>query len=324
MAEHGRHVAGRVGTRRCEEIRVADAARLEPDEHFAGARFCKLDLLHLERAAELLEHGCAHLHAAHSAEVKSACHCAGGFTDPRPGDARSVRTDNGSGRVAVFDAMGTLFDVGSLDTRFVKLGGTSAVRRQWFARLLQTAHALTMIGDYRSFAELAQTTLRSTLAQEDLDVSAAHDLASALSEVDAYPDARDALTKLADESIPAVILTNGGRRQTQSLLSRAGLSEAIAQVFSTDDVRAYKPDVRPYQFVAEQLALPPEQLTLIAAHGWDVLGARNAGLDAIWVERLEREWPFPIDAPDQPARDLIEAAERVAAAARVAPSSEAA
>lgn len=35
----------------------------------------------------------------------------------------------------------------------------------------------------------------------------------------------------------------------------------------------------------------------MAAHGWDVLGARAAGLSAIWVDRLERRWPFPTVEP---------------------------
>jgi hypothetical protein len=41
---------------------VADAARLEPDEHLACARLGELELLHLERLAESLQYGCANLH----------------------------------------------------------------------------------------------------------------------------------------------------------------------------------------------------------------------------------------------------------------------
>ena len=48
----------------CVEIRVADAARDEPDEHFAGLRLCEVHILDDERLPELLEHGGADLHAA--------------------------------------------------------------------------------------------------------------------------------------------------------------------------------------------------------------------------------------------------------------------
>lgn len=40
-------------------------------------------------------------------------------------------------------------------------------------------------------------------------------------------------------------------------------------------------------------------MTLVAAHGWDVLGAMNAGLQAVWVDREEREWPFPVAEPER-------------------------
>jgi FMN phosphatase YigB (HAD superfamily) len=45
---------------------------------------------------------------------------------------------------------------------------------------------------------------------------------------------------------------------------------------------------------------------LVAAHGWDVLGARNTGLQAVWVDRLERRWPFPLRQPPR-APGLVEA-----------------
>jgi hypothetical protein len=63
VAEHGRRVARRIGARRRVEVGVADAAGDEPDEHLARARLGQVELLHLERLAEPLQHGCAHLHA---------------------------------------------------------------------------------------------------------------------------------------------------------------------------------------------------------------------------------------------------------------------
>jgi FMN phosphatase YigB (HAD superfamily) len=47
---------------------------------------------------------------------------------------------------------------------------------------------------------------------------------------------------------------------------------------------------------------------LIAAHAWDVLGAQAAGMQAIWVARLERRWPLPLRQGETVA-SLIAAAE---------------
>jgi hypothetical protein len=48
---------------------------------------------------------------------------------------------------------------------------------------------------------------------------------------------------------------------------------------------------------------------LIAAHAWDIVGAATAGLDAIWVDRLERRWPLPVGEPQRRAATLLEAVE---------------
>jgi 2-haloacid dehalogenase len=82
----------------------------------------------------------------------------------------------------------------------------------------------------------------------------------------------------------------------------------VQQVFTVDEVEAYKPHREPYLHAARTLGLPLASLAFIAAHGWDVVGARAAGLAGIWADRLERRWPFPTDEPPS-ARDLVKAVE---------------
>jgi 2-haloacid dehalogenase len=214
--------------------------------------------------------------------------------------------------LAIFDAMGTLFDLSGLDERFEAIGASPCVRRAWFARLLESAHALTMIGEYEPFAELARSTLRTTLAQEGFDSGHATSIAAGLSEVAPYPDAHAALARLREAGVEAVVLTNSGREQTEELLERNGLGDAFRRVFSTEEVRAYKPDPRPYRLVQEELGAAAGEPTFVAAHGWDVLGAGAAGLRAIWIDRLEQEWPFPSAEPERRVPDLVAAAESVA------------
>ena len=103
-------------------------------------------------------------------------------------------------------------------------------------------------------------------------------------------------------------LTNGGREHTERLLERAGLRHRVQRVITVDEVEMYKPHREPYLHAARTLELPPAALALVAAHGWDVVGARAAGLTAVWVDRLERHWPFPTDRPPT-ARNLVEAVE---------------
>lgn len=75
-------------------------------------------------------------------------------------------------------------------------------------------------------------------------------------------------------------------------------------------MRAYKPARAPYHHAAERLGVDVGNTVLIAAHGWDVVGALSAGLQAIWVDRLERHWPFPLPEPKR-ASSVAEAVEKV-------------
>jgi len=212
----------------------------------------------------------------------------------------------------VFDVMGTLFDLASVRRRLTELGAPKGALEAWFGRMLHSAAALTLVGEFRPFGEIEGTTLRATLAQLDVDPDRADEVLQALGELDAYPEAGRALDLLHEAGVPAVTLTNGGREHTERLLESAGLRSRIRQVLTVDDVRAYKPHPEPYRHAAQTLALPIESLTLIAAHGWDVVGSRAAGMSAIWVDRLERRWPFPTSEPPT-ASDLIEAVEQALA-----------
>jgi 2-haloacid dehalogenase len=210
--------------------------------------------------------------------------------------------------VVVFDVLGTLFDLSALDPRFEKLGGRSGTRDAWYERLLDTSKALTLAGDFEPFQDLALSTLRTTLASHGLDSAGADEIVDALDRLPAYPEAAAALDRIAEAGLQTVVLTNGGGSQTKALLERAGLDAHVAVVFASEEVEAYKPHPRLYEYVCESLAIEPGQATLVSAHAWDVAGARSAGYEAIWIDRTERSWPLPSGEPERWARDLEAAA----------------
>jgi 2-haloalkanoic acid dehalogenase type II len=192
-------------------------------------------------------------------------------------------------RAIVFDALGTLFDLG---------------RRERSAELMRTLHhatSLTLAGEFAPLVDLARAV--------------DPDLPAAIAEAKPYDDVEEALAVLAEVGLPAYVLTNGGADSTRELLRRGGLLDRIADVFSVDDVRRYKPDPAPYAHTSRAIGLAPELITLVAAHAWDVVGARNAGLEAIWVDRRDEGWPLPIEPPAHRAGDLVTAA-RISTAIR--------
>lgn len=215
-------------------------------------------------------------------------------------------------RAVCLDVMGTLFDLSAARARLEALGAPSAALEAWFGRLLHAAAAMTLIDEYRPFPELAKPVLESVLAQLDLDPERAGEVLEGLAELDAYPDAAPALERLAGAGVRLVALTNGTEQNTRTLLERGGLDSYVEHIIPTDAVGAYKPHAAVYRHAVERLALPAGEVTLLAAHGWDVIGARAAGLGAVWVSRLERRWPLPLPEPPA-AADLIGAVDRILA-----------
>jgi 2-haloacid dehalogenase len=179
----------------------------------------------------------------------------------------------------VFDAMGTLFDLAPVRER---LGAAAA--EAWFERILHSAAALTLVGDFTPFMDLARTTLATTAAKLELDVDQ-DDVLAQLQKLPPADGAREALER-ADR---AFVLTNGGRESGEKLLENAGLTDLVERVFGVDEVQAYKPDPRPYKLVLDEIG----EATLVAAHAWDAVGALQAGMPAVWVRSEEKAWPFP-------------------------------
>jgi 2-haloacid dehalogenase len=104
------------------------------------------------------------------------------------------------------------------------------------------------------------------------------------------------------------VLTNGGAEQTTKLLADNALDRLVDAIVTVEEVRAYKPDPRVYAHAAGRLGVEPERLVLVAAHAWDVAGARHAGWDAVWIDRVEKVWPLPLEEPGKRAADLDGAA----------------
>jgi 2-haloacid dehalogenase len=206
-------------------------------------------------------------------------------------------------RAVLFDAFGTLFSIEPLQ-RKLRASGLEA----WFERLLHSATSLTLTGQYAPFAELAASTLKTTIAKLGLKQDPKQIL-ELLQALPAQAEAEAAFERLERAGALIGVLTNGGERHVTKLLEGAGLLERVAEIVSVEEVELYKPHPAVYRHAAERLGVEPRRITLVAAHAWDVVGAKQAGLDAVWIDSLEREWPFPKGKPRRVAHDLVGAVE---------------
>jgi len=107
-----------------------------------------------------------------------------------------------------------------------------------------------------------------------------------------FPDALPALEFLADR-FPLVSVSNGNAD-----LRRVGLAGFFRASLSAREFGVGKPDARIFHAAASALdVLPHEVLHVGDDTVLDVLGARNAGMQAAWANRNEALWPHDGQEP---------------------------
>jgi putative hydrolase of the HAD superfamily len=112
---------------------------------------------------------------------------------------------------------------------------------------------------------------------------------AALSEIDytrsALPGAIELIELLKDRGfILGVISNNDGT--TQEKCEEVGIENYFDIIADSTNLGFVKPDSRIFQFVLEELNISSAEAIHIGdLYGSDVLGGRNAGLDAIWLNK---------------------------------------
>ncbi|OBK10765.1 haloacid dehalogenase, type II [Mycobacterium asiaticum] len=196
-------------------------------------------------------------------------------------------------------------------TFFVDVFGDRRVLREWFNQLVLYSMTVTLSDHYLDFFTLGQAVLR--MLADTYHVRITDDEIDrwrvALRSMPAHPDVVDGLTELRANGFRLVTLTNSPHRAgTPTPLENAGLAELFERQFSVDSCGAFKPDPVVYRYACRELGVSPADCMMVAAHVWDLLGARNVGLGSALISRPGNP---PIDGlprPDIVVNDLRELA----------------
>ena len=189
--------------------------------------------------------------------------------------------------VCVFDVNETLLDLAALDGEFERVFGDPGIRVAWFGQLLQSAMVATITDRYRDFGAAGRAALAMTAARLGVDLSDddREAVVGGMTRLPAHPEVAGALRRLREGGLRLAALTNSTERVARAQLEHAGLIDAFETVLSADMVRRLKPAPEPYRMAADRLGTDPDGVLLVAAHAWDVAGARAAGCQAAFVAR---------------------------------------
>ena len=205
-------------------------------------------------------------------------------------------------RWVAFDLNGTLLDPAGV------VPGEPELGRRALTEAVVLAMATTVVGEYRDFSDFVAAALGRRLDGAELDAAVKR-----ASTLPPFPDAERALGRLAEAGMRIAVVTNSAGEAAHEALAAAGLRDAVEVVVGADAVGGFKPDLRVYRAAEERLEAGGQEICLVAAHAWDLLGASHAGWRTAWVGHLEGRLTTTISEPDVAAPTLEQAAEGVAA-----------
>jgi 2-haloacid dehalogenase len=218
-------------------------------------------------------------------------------------------------KIVAFDVIGTLFPIAPLAPRIEALGLPAGALRGWFSAGLRDSFALAATGGFKPLNAVLEQALESVLAEQGVQGATPESKAAllqGLEELPARPDAAAAFRTLADAGMGVMALTNGSDPSTRKLLAAAELDGLVDHVVSVDAVELSKPRREAYAHAAQVARVSLDRMALVAAHSWDIQGAKAAGMTTAFLS-LERPFSTVMRKPDLQAPSLSELAEQLAA-----------
>ena len=192
-------------------------------------------------------------------------------------------------RACVFDAYGTLFDVGSpVQKLATELGGKAAdLARLWRQKQLEYTWLRSLMGVHADFWHVTGDALDYSLEALKIEDAGLRDqLMTLYLKLDAYADVAEALAALRARSKRTAILSNGSPSMLDSALRSAGLEKSFDMVLSVEDVGIYKPSRRVYRHAMQKLQMQDApSICFVSANSWDAQAAAQFGFQAVRLMR---------------------------------------
>lgn len=190
-------------------------------------------------------------------------------------------------KALVFDAYGTLYNVGSVERAVAAKFPEHArlITHVWRMKQLEYSWLVTLMDRYEDFWSLTLRSLDYTLRAFDLSANpkVVEDIATAYLNLTPYEDAPRCLEELAPSK--RVILSNGSRSMLTGLVSDSKPDRHLDHVLSVNFKRVFKPAPDAYALLEEALGVARSEVVFISANGFDVCGAKSFGFAVVHVKR---------------------------------------
>ena len=190
-------------------------------------------------------------------------------------------------RYITFDCYGTLtnFRMGPL-AREVFADRVAPERMDAFVADFAAYRLDEVLGAWKPFEEVVRNSVERTCRKWKIECreGEGHRFYDAVPTWGPHADVPEGLSKVARE-IPLVILSNADDIQIHQNVARLGAP--FAHVFTAEQAQAYKPRLRAFEYLFDQLGCPPEDtMHVSSSYRYDHMSARDVGCGArVFVAR---------------------------------------
>lgn len=215
--------------------------------------------------------------------------------------------------VIIFDVNETLLDMSPMKKKINSLLDSHNGFRIWFGMLLQHSLVDNCTNDYHDFTVIADATLdmAAIALKTSVDQNQKKEALQTIKELSAYDDVPEGLQLLKENGFRLATLTNSPPAVLSAQLKHAGLTEYFEATLSIDTIQKYKPALETYKWAVQQMSADVANAMMVAAHGWDIAGALQAGLHTGFIER-EGQSLYPLaTAPCVTGKDLVKLAKNI-------------
>jgi 2-haloacid dehalogenase len=198
----------------------------------------------------------------------------------------------------LLDVYETMLDMSEIERRVNNLMSSKRGYLIWFEQFMQYCFVDNCTVQFNDFLSIAKATMQMTgkmlgrtIAEEDINYILEH-----LKHLPLQEGIQEGLSLLHDQGFRIAAFTNSPEDTVSERMERTGLISYFEKVLSAEKVKKYKPCKEVYEWVASMLELELSDILLVSAHGWDIAGAANAGMQTAYMQQ-PRQMLYPL-APE--------------------------